>query len=248
MDDTTFDIYEWSNSLLGKKMKKIEEGLCCLICQDCFKNPTITPCGHTFCSKCIYEHMDRARNPNTSNQCPLCKDNNLHYNNLKPNRILSTIIQDYINTRSDLLNCIKKENGEEENLDKLISNNKTNIINNNNNNNKEYDNRITQLHTHGLNKIELKKLLANLSSKMRTDGDKVILAARYRDLVILNNSYCGVKNITFDQIVLLYNKNETSREKEEKKTSMKLNKNIENLRNGIVSLYSIYIYIFLILI
>ena len=39
----------------------------CSICLDAFKNPTVTKCGHKFCTHCIEENL------RFNSQCPICK-------------------------------------------------------------------------------------------------------------------------------------------------------------------------------
>jgi hypothetical protein len=39
----------------------------CCICFEPFREPTLTPCGHTFCAECIAEIVNRTHN------CPVCK-------------------------------------------------------------------------------------------------------------------------------------------------------------------------------
>ena len=34
---------------------KVDEDLKCSICLELFKDPLITNCGHTFCSRCVYQ-------------------------------------------------------------------------------------------------------------------------------------------------------------------------------------------------
>ncbi|XP_034048437.1 zinc finger protein RFP-like [Thalassophryne amazonica] len=46
-----------------------EDQFLCSICLDVFTNPVTTPCGHSFCKKCITEHW----NINVPCQCPNCK-------------------------------------------------------------------------------------------------------------------------------------------------------------------------------
>ena len=69
-----FDIYDWPNSVLGKKLVKLEETLQCPICSEIYLNPHTLTCGHTYCSHCIRKHFDKAFNPsNTSDQCPVVR-------------------------------------------------------------------------------------------------------------------------------------------------------------------------------
>ncbi|TNN79999.1 E3 ubiquitin-protein ligase TRIM39 [Liparis tanakae] len=46
-----------------------EDQFLCSVCLDVFTDPVTTPCGHTFCKKCINDYW----NTNNQNMCPLCK-------------------------------------------------------------------------------------------------------------------------------------------------------------------------------
>ena len=43
----------------------------CCICLEMYKEPTLTPCGHTFCAACIGEIINR------THTCPVCKRDNI---------------------------------------------------------------------------------------------------------------------------------------------------------------------------
>lgn len=43
------------------------DDLCCQLCFELFDDPVTTPCGHTFCRRCLVMSVDHSR------QCPLCR-------------------------------------------------------------------------------------------------------------------------------------------------------------------------------
>ena len=101
------DPYEWDSSVpLGSKISKLEESLCCAICNNYYDNPHVLNCGHSFCNSCILTHLDSFFNKtSTCKKCPSCNlaADSFH---LKPNRNLSTIISNYHNARKLLLDLI----------------------------------------------------------------------------------------------------------------------------------------------
>lgn len=48
----------------------------CCICLEMFKQPTLTPCGHTFCRDCIHEIVNR------THKCPTCNREDILENQL----------------------------------------------------------------------------------------------------------------------------------------------------------------------
>ncbi|XP_012935279.1 uncharacterized protein LOC101860484 [Aplysia californica] len=61
--------------MAGQPTKSFEEFLTCSICFDIFKHPKILPCVHTFCKKCLSDHI-QSRPSSTNNggfQCPQCR-------------------------------------------------------------------------------------------------------------------------------------------------------------------------------
>uniref|UniRef100_H2ZUI3 Tripartite motif containing 35 n=1 Tax=Latimeria chalumnae TaxID=7897 RepID=H2ZUI3_LATCH len=46
-----------------------EDVMTCYICQELFKDPVITKCGHNFCQECMCEYWKRK----TSQSCPICR-------------------------------------------------------------------------------------------------------------------------------------------------------------------------------
>ncbi|XP_034557721.1 zinc-binding protein A33-like [Notolabrus celidotus] len=48
---------------------KLEEDLCCPVCQDIFKNPVILSCSHSFCKDCLQRWWKQKENW----ECPVCK-------------------------------------------------------------------------------------------------------------------------------------------------------------------------------
>ncbi|XP_042308310.1 tripartite motif-containing protein 65 [Sceloporus undulatus] len=56
--------------------QKLEEKLSCCICLDMFTIPVTTPCGHSFCEKCINSHWDKEEQGATGQKvcsCPECR-------------------------------------------------------------------------------------------------------------------------------------------------------------------------------
>ncbi|XP_044000297.1 nuclear factor 7, ovary-like [Gambusia affinis] len=48
---------------------RLEEDLCCPVCQDVFKDPVLLSCSHSFCKKCLKKWWRKKR----SRECPVCK-------------------------------------------------------------------------------------------------------------------------------------------------------------------------------
>ncbi|XP_032426208.1 nuclear factor 7, brain-like [Xiphophorus hellerii] len=48
---------------------RLEEDLCCSVCQDVFKDPVVLSCSHSFCKECLKNWWRE----NPSRECPLCK-------------------------------------------------------------------------------------------------------------------------------------------------------------------------------
>ncbi|XP_010942720.1 uncharacterized protein [Elaeis guineensis] len=67
----------------GLKKEKVEESASefeCNICLDTAKEPVVTPCGHLFCWRCLYQWLHA--NP-VFPECPVCKGK-VHENNITP--------------------------------------------------------------------------------------------------------------------------------------------------------------------
>ncbi|CAL9683250.1 unnamed protein product [Knipowitschia caucasica] len=58
-----------SSSSSNSNRLRCDEQLSCSICLEVFTEPVTTPCGHTFCHRCITDYWDSS--PQT--RCPLCK-------------------------------------------------------------------------------------------------------------------------------------------------------------------------------
>ncbi|XP_062416578.1 E3 ubiquitin/ISG15 ligase TRIM25 isoform X2 [Pungitius pungitius] len=65
-----------------------EESVLCPICQDVFKNPVSTPCGHNFCLDCITGYWETV---NTVIKCPLCKQKFFSMPKLQVNTLIAEI-------------------------------------------------------------------------------------------------------------------------------------------------------------
>uniref|UniRef100_A0A3B3UXS5 RING-type domain-containing protein n=1 Tax=Poecilia latipinna TaxID=48699 RepID=A0A3B3UXS5_9TELE len=48
----------------------LEKNLTCSICMDIFTDPVTTPCGHSFCRKCLELSISPYQ---VNDMCPLCK-------------------------------------------------------------------------------------------------------------------------------------------------------------------------------
>lgn len=160
------DIYEYPKSLLGSKVRLLEESLLCQICEDFINNPHSLRCGHTFCSECIRRHLDRNHNNVTFDKCPVCfeKADSTH---LFPNRPLSAIVSNFQLCRNDLLNLLKGNAISNPNLTDAEINNA--LVSSTNNHNIPADQLITkqlpQKVLHKLSKARIKSELVTLTSK-----------------------------------------------------------------------------------
>ena len=59
----TFDVESIPSTFLAELQSELE----CQVCVQLFHEPLTTPCGHTFCSKCLARSLDH------SDKCPLCR-------------------------------------------------------------------------------------------------------------------------------------------------------------------------------
>lgn len=79
-----------SNLIFKDELANVEFGKC-PICYDAIKlvkvengelkanpNVTTTPCGHSFCYKCLHTHLEK------KNKCPMCREKIFNKTNLKP--------------------------------------------------------------------------------------------------------------------------------------------------------------------
>lgn len=73
-------------------LKDFDALLHCNICKDILNVPVLTPCNHTYCSRCIREYL---RNCNEKN-CPLCL-NSLNESSLRTELLLNEICKCYKN-------------------------------------------------------------------------------------------------------------------------------------------------------
>jgi Lon protease-like protein len=55
--------------LLGRLKEAVQKDLDCHVCYNLMLNPVTTPCGHTFCRKCLARILDHA------DMCPICRRN-----------------------------------------------------------------------------------------------------------------------------------------------------------------------------
>lgn len=85
------------------QMMDIDTLLRCHICKDFIKIPVLTPCGHTFCSLCIREYLNREL------KCPLCLAE-LRESMLRSEFLVNEIIESYKQARVHLLEALDKHN------------------------------------------------------------------------------------------------------------------------------------------
>ncbi|CEP61123.1 E3 ubiquitin-protein ligase RAD18 LALA0_S02e07228g [Lachancea lanzarotensis] len=74
----------------------------CHICKDFLKTPVLTPCGHTFCSLCIREYLNREQ------KCPLCLAE-LRESMLRSEFLVNEIAASYTHVRAKLLEFLSLE-------------------------------------------------------------------------------------------------------------------------------------------
>ncbi|XP_030609824.1 E3 ubiquitin-protein ligase TRIM39 isoform X2 [Archocentrus centrarchus] len=83
-----------------------EEQFQCSICLDVFTNPSSTPCGHSFCMRCISRYWDEAK----VFRCPLCKKTFEKRPDLQINRTLREITDQFKSMKSGD-GAVKKKSG-----------------------------------------------------------------------------------------------------------------------------------------
>ncbi|SCU77954.1 LANO_0A01706g1_1 [Lachancea nothofagi CBS 11611] len=78
------------------ELSDVDTLLRCHICKGFLKTPVLTPCGHTFCSLCIREYLNREL------KCPLCLAE-LRESMLKSEFMVSELVTSYASLRAKLL-------------------------------------------------------------------------------------------------------------------------------------------------
>ncbi|XP_041090809.1 E3 ubiquitin-protein ligase TRIM47-like [Polyodon spathula] len=68
-----------------------EDQIICPICLAVFTDPASTPCGHSFCSKCVGQYWDQS----DTIKCPLCKKRYYRKPDLSINRVLAEIAENF---------------------------------------------------------------------------------------------------------------------------------------------------------
>ncbi|SCV04019.1 LAME_0H15104g1_1 [Lachancea meyersii CBS 8951] len=86
------------------ELQDIDTLLRCNICKGFLKTPVLTPCGHTFCSLCIREYLNREQ------KCPLCLAE-LRESMLKSEFLVNEIAASYTKLRPKLLEFLNVEKG-----------------------------------------------------------------------------------------------------------------------------------------
>ena len=229
---------EWPNSdnLVVKKLIDLEESLRCPICGEFYVNPQIlVKCGHCYCFECISRHFDQVLNPTTSTKCPSCRVD-ASITSMVNCRILTDVVQRFRVVRKDLQSIADSINKlvDSKTVSALRISESGNVVNS------VVIKRLPPISFHGMSRDKVKKILEELCKgckiKLRTDGDKDILARRHRDFVHLNNSQCSSANpMTLDEIIQEINRREHARELESNRDT-KTSKIIEKLRKGEVIL------------
>ncbi|KAL9249535.1 E3 ubiquitin-protein ligase RNF168-like protein [Drosera capensis] len=69
-------------------MERLREELCCAICLEICFEPTTTPCGHSFCKKCLRSAADRC-----GQRCPKCRQQMSKIRSCTINTVLWNTIQ-----------------------------------------------------------------------------------------------------------------------------------------------------------
>ncbi|TNM85504.1 hypothetical protein fugu_007775 [Takifugu bimaculatus] len=72
-----------------------EDQFTCSICLEVFENPVSTPCGHSFCQRCISSYWDGGRGGNRVYFCPICKESFRKRPELHINRTLKEITEQF---------------------------------------------------------------------------------------------------------------------------------------------------------
>ncbi|SCV01487.1 LAMI_0G11804g1_1 [Lachancea mirantina] len=93
------DPTDFSRTLLPQ-MVEFDTLLRCHICKDFIKAPVLTPCGHTFCSLCIREYLNREM------KCPLCLVE-LRESMLRSDFLVSEIVGSFKSIRAELIKFLE---------------------------------------------------------------------------------------------------------------------------------------------
>lgn len=72
-----------------------EDQFTCSICLEVFENPVSTPCGHSFCQRCISSYWDGGRGGSRVYLCPICKESFRKRPELHINRTLKEITEQF---------------------------------------------------------------------------------------------------------------------------------------------------------
>lgn len=72
-----------------------EDQFTCSICLEVFENPVSTPCGHSFCQRCISSYWDGGRGASRVYLCPICKESFRKRPELHINRTLKEITEQF---------------------------------------------------------------------------------------------------------------------------------------------------------
>ncbi|XP_056599013.1 tripartite motif-containing protein 6-like [Triplophysa dalaica] len=83
----------------------VSRHLQCPICKNLFEDPVSTVCGHSFCQRCLEQHISTS-----DQQCPLCKES--IYTKPSVNVALKTLLQQFLQMQMADLSLYTGERGE----------------------------------------------------------------------------------------------------------------------------------------
>lgn len=99
--DKVTDPSDWDGSRMPY-LSQLDSLQRCFICKEFLQAPVVTSCNHTFCSKCIRQHLLN------SSSCPLCKSEQ-YESNLRRVVVLEEIVNCFKELRSELLSYLGNE-------------------------------------------------------------------------------------------------------------------------------------------